>query len=468
MDSENKPQSQPANSLPTVSAEQSLDSQNSTDIAQFDVLETLQAWPTLSVDEHITTFRSLPRDQAEDLFLEISSKDQAEIYREIPDSEKRSWIRLLAPDDAVDLIQELNEDEKRQALNLLDPQTRIDVNALSAYNEDNAGGLMNPRFARLRPDMTVEEAIRYLRVQTRANVETIYYAYALDQKQILSGVVSLRQLFTAPSNKRIDEIMIKENDLVVIPENMDQEEVGQTFSKVGAVALPVVNSDGAMKGIITIDDIVRVVREEATEDIHKIGGMEALDEPYFKIGFLNMIKKRAGWLMILFIGEMFTATAMGHYDEEISKAIVLALFIPLIISSGGNSGSQTSTLIVRAIALGEVRLMDWWRVLFREIASGLTLGCILGLFGMARIYLWPSSEASYGAHYGLIALAVGSSLVGIVLWGTIAGSMLPFVLKRFNFDPATASAPLVSTLVDVTGIVIYFTVANAFLGGVLL
>lgn len=449
MDSENKPKFQLAD-------------------ADFDIRELLDAWTTLPPGEHVSTFKSLPRIHAEELFLEISPQEQAEIYREIPDGEKRSWVRMLAPDDAVDFIQELQADERFQALGLLDPQTRVEVNALSAYAEDNAGGLMHPRFARLRPDITVEEAIRYLRVQTKVSVETIYYAYVLDQQQRLKGVISLRQLFMAPPEKRVDQMMVQGDNLITVPENMDQEEVGKIFSQAQVVALPVVDVNGVMRGIVTIDDIVRVVRDEATEDIQKIGGMEALDAPYFKISLRKMIKKRAGWLMALFIGEMFTATAMGYYDQEIAKAVVLALFIPLIISSGGNSGSQASTLIVRAIALGEVRLRDWWRVLFREFVSGMALGIILGAVGILRIYFWPARLSAYGEHYGLISLAVGCSLIGIVLWGTLAGSMLPFVLKRLNFDPAVASAPFVATLVDVTGIVIYFTVAHVFLGGVLL
>lgn len=432
----------------------------------FDVMEVLNSWPSLSTDEHIDTFKKLPREQAEEIFLEISPKDQVEIYRVIPEVERRSWVRMLPPDDAVDFIQELQEDERRQALNLLDPQTRIEVNALAAYAEDDAGGLMNPRFARLRHDITVEEAIRYLRVQTRTNVEIIYYAYVLDQRQHLKGVVSLRQLFAAPPNKRVDEIMIKDSDLVTIPENMDQEEVGRMFSNAQFVALPVVNDAGVMKGIVTIDDVVRVVKEEATEDIQKSGGMEALDAPYFKISFGEMIKKRSGWLLTLLLGEMLTTTTMGKYDDEIAKALVLTLFIPLIISSGGNSGSQASTLMVRAIALGEVRLRDWWRVFFSEAATGLVLGVLLGIFGFARIYLWPSRLHDFGPHYALVSMTVGVSLVGIVLWGTLAGSMLPFLLKRLNLDPAVASAPLVATLVDVTGIIIYFTVAHVFLAGV--
>jgi magnesium transporter len=249
---------------------------------------------------------------------------------------------------------------------------------------------------------------------------------------------------------------------------MDEEKVAELFSKFQFLALPVVDSEMRMKGIVTVDDVVTVVRDAATEDIQKLGGQEALDAPYFQISFFSMVKKRAGWLLALFIGEMFTATAMSHYEVEIDRAVVLALFIPLIISSGGNSGSQASTLIIRAMALGEVRLRDWWRVMIREFSSGLSLGLILGTIGVIRIVLWPQRDATYGEHYFLVAMTVGCSLVGIVMWGTLAGSMLPFVLRKCRLDPATASAPFVATLVDVTGLIIYFTIAGMFLKGTLL
>lgn len=433
-----------------------------------EVHQLLELWPSLAPNEHLDQFFALSRVAAAELFLHLTPSDQAEIFTALPEGDRRMWIRMLAPDDGADMIQHLPEEERVKALSLLDHQTRAEVAALMAYAEDDAGGLMNSRFARLRPDMTVEEAIRYLRAQTRANVETIYYAYVLDNSQRLQGVVSLRQLFTSPSEKRISELMTGGERLITIPETLDQEEVGRTFANKEFIALPVVDEEGRMKGIVTIDDIVKVVEEEATEDIQKLGGMEALDAPYFKIGFFELMRKRAGWLLALFVGELLTASAMGYYEDQIARAVVLALFIPLIISSGGNSGSQASTLIIRALAIGEIRLSDWWRVFLRESASGLSLGLILGLGGVARIYFWPEREVLYGAHYGLISIAVGISLIGIVLWGTVCGSMLPFVLQRLKLDPAVASAPFVATLVDVTGIIIYFSVASMLLGGVLL
>ncbi|MGZ3721501.1 MAG: magnesium transporter, partial [Bdellovibrionales bacterium] len=350
----------------------------------------------------------------------------------------------------------------------LEEFSRAEVKALLAYKEDQAGGRMNPRYARLRPEMTVEEAIRYLRTLTRFQAELIYQAYVVAPDGELLGVVSLRQLFANPPAAKLEDIMVKGDQLVKVPEHMDQEEVGRLFKKKSFTVLPVVDAENRIVGIVTVDDIVKVVQEEATEDMQKLGGMEALDAPYFSTAFLQLVKKRAGWLLALFIGEMFTATAMGYFEHQIEKAVVLALFIPLIISSGGNSGSQATTLIIRAMALGEVRIKDWWRVFFREAAAGIFLGLILGTVGLFRIILWPARHSLYGEHFLLVGLTVSISLVGIVLWGALAGSMLPFVLRRLRFDPATASAPFVATLVDVTGLIIYFSVASVVLSGTLL
>lgn len=426
----------------------------------------LDHWQVLTHSQREEVFAMLGREDKEELFTNLSSDYQAELFTEISHTERRSLIRLLAPDDIADLIQNLDKETHTIALGYLDYTTLVEVKALMAYAEDEAGGLMNSRFARLRPEMTVEEAIRYLRAQSKSHIETIYYAYVLDRSQVLLGVVSLRELFLATSQMTMQEIM--NTDLVTVLQDEDQESISKTFSNHNFLALPVVDENNVMKGIITVDDVVEVLEEEATEDIQKLGGMEALGEPYLDIALPSMIKKRAGWLMALFIGEMFTATAMSHYEHDIAKAVVLALFIPLVISSGGNSGSQATTLIIRAMALGEVRLKDWWRVLSRELVSGLSLGIILGSIGMIRILLWPGRETLYGEHYVLVALTVSFSLVGIVLWGTLAGSMLPFLLRRLGLDPATSSAPFVATLVDVTGLMIYFTVASFLLKGILL
>ena len=294
----------------------------------------------------------------------------------------------------------------------------------------------------------------------------IYYAYVLDDSQHLLGVISFRELVSAGRSKRIRDVMRK--DYVSVLEDEDKEIVAQILAKHRLLAIPVVDSDKHMMGIVSSADLAGVVQQAAGEDILKIGGMEAFEGPYMDVTFAQMIKKRAGWLAILFLGEMLTATAMGYFSDEISRAVVLALFIPLIISSGGNSGSQATTLVIRAMALGEIRLRDWFRVIRREILSGLALGAILGTIGITRIFLWHVLRGTYGEHYLIIALTIGCSLIGVVTFGTLAGSMLPFILRGCGLDPASASAPFVATLVDVTGLIIYFSVANVILRGVLL
>lgn len=433
---------------------------------QESVKELRDRWPGLSPEERVEAFSRVPRDEAYDFFLSLMPLGQSQILQALPPGERLVWIRTLAPDDAADVLQQIDEESRGEFLTLLDEPTRREVSALLAYAEDDAGGLMSPRFARVRPDMTVDEAIRYLRRQTQAQVETLYYVYVLDHQQRLLGVTSVRELFTAPPDAPVHTIM--EKDVVSAGEQMDQEEMARLFAAYDLLALPVVDGQNRMKGIVTIDDIVDVVQEEATEDVQKYGGMDALDAPYLQTRFLSMIKKRAGWLSVLFLGEMLTASAMGVYEKEIARAVVLALFVPLIISSGGNSGSQASTLVIRAMALGEVRLRDWWRIIRRELAAGFTLGCILATIGVFRILAWQKLFHTYGEHYSLVAATVALSLVGVVTWGTLSGSMLPFALRRLGFDPASASAPFVATLVDVSGLVIYFNMAAIVLSGTLL
>jgi magnesium transporter len=436
------------------------------DTAPLSLEELREAWPALSAPERLEGFRLLPGEEASALFDELPSREQLELLLALPAAERRTWLRTLAPDDAADVLQAARPEQCSALLALLDETTRREVTALLAYAEDAAGGLMNPRFARVRADMRIDEALAYLRRQAVGKVETIYYAYALDAEQHLLGVVSFRELFQAPPQATVRDVM--HESPVTVPEDMDQEQVGRLFSQHGKWALPVVDAEGRMKGIVTLDDIVQVVQEEATEDIQKVGGMAALDMPYFETRLGLMLRKRAGWLTVLFVGEMLTATAMGFFEDEIARAVVLALFVPLIISSGGNSGSQASTLIIRSMALGEVRLRDWLRVLRRELGAGLALGCILGCVGLVRIGLWQVLFGTYGEHAGRVALTVAFSLVGVVLWGTLSGSMLPFLLRRLGFDPASASAPFVATLVDVAGLVIYFSVASLMLRGTLL
>jgi magnesium transporter len=423
-------------------------------------------WRILSPDERVEAFHLLSRDDAEEFYLGLSAADLASLMRGLPRNERRSWMRLLAPDDAADLVQYVPDDEREQLLGLLDDPTRKEVTALLAYKQDAAGGLMNPRYARLRPEMTVDEAIGYLRRQARTNLEVISYLYVIDEQQKLLGVVSFRELFASPPERTVREVMRR--DIVTVRDDQDQEEVSKVFSENDLIAIPVVDAEGHMKGIVTVDDIVDVVQAEATEDIQKLGGMEALDAPYLEIAFSRMFRRRGGWLSALFLGEMLTATAMAFFEDEIAKAVVLALFVPLIISSGGNSGSQASTLVVRAMSLGEVRLADWWRVVRREFASGLALGSLLGSIGFLRIVMWQAVSPLYGEHYLRVAFTVAASLLGVVMFGSLAGSLLPFLFRRIGVDPASASAPFVATLVDVSGLVIYFTIAKLILGGTLL
>lgn len=433
---------------------------------QLTLEEIREMWDVLSRDERTEAFSLLDRDSAQDFFLTLSARARAAIILDVKEGERRLWIRLLPPDDAADVIQEAPEPINTMLLELLDDRTQKEVKALLAYKQDVAGGLMNSRFARIRPDVTVDEAIRYLRLQAQERPEGIYYVFVLDDEQHLLGIVSFHDLFRASPDKKVSEIM--KIDIVTIRENEDREHVAHLFAQYKFLALPVVDSQKRIKGIITADDILHAVQTEATEDIQKLGGTEALNSPYLQIGFFNMLKKRAVWLAVLFVGEMLTASVMAHYEEEIARAVILALFIPLIISSGGNSGSQATTLIIRAMALGEVHLRDWWRIIYRELGMGLGLGAILAVIGFVRIVTWEMVFHTYGAHYILIAMAVSISLVSVVMWGTIVGSMLPFILRKLNFDPASASAPFVATLVDVFGIVIYFTISALLLRGTLL
>lgn len=431
-----------------------------------DVTLLQDTWSSLTPTERLERFRHLSWPIAEAFFLGLEAHEQAEIVHWLPPAEQKLWMRVLAPDDAADVIQETPTDAHAGLLALLEESVRDEVLQLLTYAEDHAGGLMSPRFARVRPDMTRDEALSALRRQGKEHLETPYYVYVLDRQQRLLGVVSFWELFTASAGRLVRDLM--RTDVISVTEVQDQEAVAGLIAQHNLLAVPVVDDAGRMKGIVTVDDIVDVVQEEATEDIQKLAAMEAFTLPYLRTSFAAMLKKRAGWLTGLFLGEMLTATAMGHYQGELTRAVVLALFIPLIISSGGNAGSQASTLMVRALALGDIRLLDWWRVIRRECLTGLALGAILGSIGLVRVLLWQSLFHMYGTYAGLISLTVGLSLIGVVLWGTAVGSMLPFLLRRLGFDPASASAPLVATLVDVTGLVIYFNVAGLVLRGTLL
>ncbi len=424
-----------------------------------------ETWNTLSDEERVRRFKLLPTDQRDEFFLSLDPREQEQLLFALPVKERRLWVRLLEPDDATDLIQQAPEVERGVLLGMLDEPTRNEVRALLVYAEDVAGGLMNPRYVHVRPDMTVGEAVRYVRHQAGL-VETIYYIYVLDASQHLLGVCSLRELFQGKEDQLVRTLM--HPDPITVSEQSDQETVARLYVEQDLLAIPVVDEHHRMRGIITFDDVADVVREEATEDIQKAGGTQALDEPYLTVGLAELVKKRALWLTVLFVGEMLTASAMAFYESEIASAVVLALFLPLIISSGGNAGSQATTLVIRAMALGQVRLLDWWRVLRRELAAGILLGLVLAVLGMIRVVAWQAVGSGYGEHFLLLGLTVSVSVVGVVLWGSVAGSMLPLVLRSLRLDPAAASAPLVATMVDVTGVLIYFSVATTVLSGTLL
>ena len=417
------------------------------------------AWPS---DERVSTFQALPRAEAAEVFQALHPSEQVVLLDALPVQERRIWIRLLPLDATADVIQHAGNDEDRIALlDLLDPVTRVDVQALLAYADDEAGGKMNPRYARLRPEMTVEQAIFYVRHQTGRQIDLIYYLYIVDDHDHLVGVLSFRDLLTARPQAHIAEIMRR--DFPAVHEDDDQETVARVLQNAGLLAIPVVDDAGRMKGLISADDVLDVLQNEATEDIQKLGGVEALDLPYSRTGILTLVQKRAGWLSILFVGEMLTATAIGFFEHELERAVILALFLPMIISSGGNTGSQAATLMVRALAIGEVRLGDWARVMRREFVTGAALGLILAVIGATRVLTWHYAFGSYPDHAFQLAATIGAALLGVVLWGSLIGGMLPFALRRLGFDPATASAPFVATLSDVTGLVIYFVVAKFIL-----
>ncbi len=431
-----------------------------TDQAGVDLAELAEAWALLPAEDRVAGFRLLDAGDSEEFFFDLDTPDQVELLLALPPVERRRWIRLLPPDDAADVIQGVDEEARPGILNLLDDTKRKEVSALLAYAEDEAGGLMNSRFARVRPDMTVDEAIAYLRKQATSTIEpeTIYYVYVLDAEQRMLGVISFRDLFAAQSGTPVRSVMV--TDVISAHEELDQEALAHLFSEHDLLAVPVVDSNGVLKGIVTVDDIVDVVEEEATEDIQKLGGMEALDEPYMRTDFFSLVRKRAGWLTILFFAQLLTAEVIASFEDRLGvQLLALAIFIPLILSSGGNSGSQASTLVIRAMSLGELRLRDWWRVARRELAAGLAMGAILGGLGLGRVLIAAATGTDYRTDSTMLAFAVAGSLVGVVVWGTLVGSMLPFLLERANLDPASASAPLVATLSDVVGLMIYFSIA---------
>ncbi|HEY9228261.1 MAG TPA: magnesium transporter, partial [Gemmatimonadaceae bacterium] len=392
-----------------------------------------------------------------------------EIIRRMGFEKAAPLIDAMASDQQADLFRELTEKERQRFLHFLDGDSRRALEMLLRYPPDTAGGLMTTEFVSMPTTWTVQQALDYIAKVGRAK-ETVYAIYLLDPaKNTLEQVVSLRDLMVARDRTQPVGALGEQRAPITVEPTCDRIEAARQIAKYNLLAVPVVDETRHMLGIVTVDDVIDAIVREQTDDVHRFGGVEVLEHPYLQVGFWAMIRKRAGWLTALFLGEMLTATAMGYFEAEIVRAVVLALFVPLIISSGGNSGSQATSLIIRSLALRELKLRDWWRVALRELPSGLTLGMILGIVGMTRILLWQEfGWYNYGPHWHLIALTVAGALIGVVTFGSIAGSMLPFIVQRLGFDPASACAPLVATLVDVTGLVIYFTVASLILRGTLL
>jgi magnesium transporter len=419
----------------------------------------------LSIEDQVIVFRVLPRNVAASTFEYLSQEAQEVLLKAMAQEDVASLLNNMAPDDRTMFLEELPASVTQHLLALLTPDERAVALTLLGYPEGSIGRLMTPDYIAVREHWTVQEVLDYIRVHGQDS-ETLNVIYVVDDHGVLIDDIRIRDfLLTALTNKVSD---LMDRRFVALKAGEAQGAAVSVFRREDRSALPVTDSAGVLIGIVTIDDVLDVAEAAATKEIQRIGGSEALDEPYMRISFPRMIQKRAGWLTALFLGEMLTATAMGFFEQEIARAVVLALFVPLIISSGGNSGSQASTLVIRAIALGEVQLQDWWRVMRREIAAGLALGGILGTIGFLRITVWSAFSTLYGPHWLLVAVTVGMALVGVVLWGTLIGSLLPFLLRRLGFDPATSSAPFVATLVDVTGLVIYFSVGLLMLRGTVL
>jgi magnesium transporter len=419
----------------------------------------------LHVEDQAVVFRILPRKLAAETFGYLTQGQQEKLLKAMAQDEVTVLLNNMPDDDRTLLLEEMPAAATKQMLELLTPEERADAVKLLGYPEGSIGRLMTAHYVAVREEWTIQYVLDYVREHGQDS-ETLSMIYVIDDKGVLIDDIRIRTFLLAPLTAKVADLM--DYRYVALKAADSQQSAVEVFREQDLKALPVTDTTGVLIGIVTIDDVLDVAEARATKEIQKIGGSEALDEPYMQIALWRMVKKRGGWLVILFLGEMLTATAMGFFEREIERAVVLALFVPLVISSGGNSGSQASTLVIRALALGEVRLRDWWRVMRREILSGLALGSILGTIGFLRISVWSAFSDIYGPHWLLVALTVGFALVGIVLWGTLSGSMLPFLLRRAGFDPAASSAPFVATLVDVTGLIIYFSVAALLLRGTLL
>src|SRR6266568_4854761 len=442
--------------------------------------EVFREWPPADVaevildlpeDEQVIIFRVLPHALAADVFEYLDFDAQQKLLRAMAHEQVVAILNEMSPDDRTALLEELPSAAARQLIKLLTPEERHVAQSLLGYPEGSVGRLMTPDFIAIDESWTVKQVLDHIR-EFGHDSETLNIIYVADDRGKLIDDLRMREFLLRPLDARVSDF--RDHAFTALKVNDSQQDALNAFRKYDRTALPVVDSSGVLVGIVTVDDMLDVAEQEATEDIQKFGGMEALDEPYMRISLWRMIRKRAGWLVILFLGETLTATAMANYQAELAKALVLALFLPLIISSGGNSGSQASTLMIRAMALGEVTLRDWWHVMRREIQAGLSLGAILGTIGTLRVALWSIVGEEYfhrnlyGPHWPLVAMTVGIALVGVVLWGSLSGSLLPFVLRRVGADPATSSAPFVATLVDVTGLIIYFSIALLIMRGAML
>lgn len=416
--------------------------------------------------EHAIKFiDTLSIKRAVNVFRILDFPTQEKIIKKLPGEKLAELINLLPPDDRTSLFSELKGDAVKSLIILLPAKDRVEALSLLGYKEDSVGRLMTPDYVAVKKDWTVKRVLEHIRRYGKDS-ETIDVIYVIDEKGVLLDDIRIREILLA--DPEVSILALTDNRSIALNANDPQEEAINVFRMNNRVALPVTDDNNVLLGIVTVDDILWIANEEYTEDMHKIGGTQALDEPYLDMPIFGLFKRRIGWLVVLFLGEMLTATAMAHFEADIAKAVILAMFVPLIISSGGNSGSQASTLIIQAMALGEITIGDWWRVMRREIISGLMLGIVLGSIGFLRIFVWTLFSDIYGPHWVLLGITVGVALVGVVLWGSLAGSMLPLLLKKLGADPATSSAPFVATLVDVTGLIIYFSVAVMFLTGVLL
>lgn len=432
------------------------------DWSPVDLAELLTEMPA---DTQAIVFRILPRKLATDTFAYLTLEAQEELLKALGHDQVAGILNDMSPDDRTALLEELPGAATKQLLTLLSPSERVVALKLLGYPEHSIGRLMTPDYLAVHEELTVAGTLDYIRAHGRDS-ETINVIYVVDHQGVLIDDIRIREIILAQPDKPLADI--RTHTFVSLRAADDQETAVEAFAKYDRVALPVTDTSGVLVGVVTVDDVLDVAQAEATEDIQKIGGMEALDDPYMAVPIAGMVKKRAGWLAILFVGEMLTASALGFFEGEIQQAVVLALFLPLIISSGGNSGSQATTLIIRAVSLGQVRPRDWWRIMRREIVTGAALGAILGAIGFARIALWTTFSDIYGPHWALVGTTIFIALMGVVLWGSLIGSMFPLLLRRLGVDPAVASAPFVATLVDVTGIIIYFTVAMFVLRGSML